>query len=194
VEQELKLGEDEVFVGTQEALASHLNADRKSIQRWSKKPDCPGKVKGGFNLTAWRAFMEKNGLGRKVASKNKTDLEAEKIALGNEKLRLVNEKLRGEVMSGDEVVKVLGEMVAGFVLQLNATKHTIAEETVGLPVGEAVKRVDRRHKEALESLALGSWAQKKTFWSKVFVALSDLHKIHGLGPGARIMSSTPSET
>ena len=194
MEEELDLGGDDVFVGTQEALASHLSVDRKTIARWSKKQDCPGRVKEGYNIPLWRAFVEKNGLGRKVTSKSKADLDNEKVALVNEGLRLRNEKLRGEVMHQDEVIKVVSEMVAGFVLQLGQSKHTIAEETVGLTLGEAVKRVDRRHKEALEALALGSWAQKKTFWSKVYAALFDLHKIHGLGHGARIMSTIPSGT
>lgn len=176
---------DDVFLGTQEALAVHLGVERKSIQRWEKKTDCPGRTKAGYNVQDWESFIEKNKLGRKPATKGKIDLDNEKIALGNERMRLVNARLRGEVISQDEVLKVLGEMLQGFVLQLGAMKHTIAEECVGLPKGEATKRIDRRHKEVLAEIALGSWAQKKTFWSKVSAGLSDLHKTHGLGRGAR---------
>ena len=180
--EELDSSGDVVFLGTQEALAAHLGVERKSIQRWQKHKDCPGRAKEGFSIRDWEAFMARNKLGRKT-SNSKVDLDNEKIGLQNERMRLVNAKLRGEVAHQDEVVKVLGEMVAGFVLQLNQMKHTIAEECVGLPLGEAVKRIDRRHKEVLASLALGDWAQKKTFWSKVYVALFDLHRIHGLGRG-----------
>lgn len=184
METELALGDGEKFVGTQEALAAHLGVDRKSIARWQKKKDCPGRAKEGYDVAAWRTFVERNNLGRKPV-KGKAELENEKIALGNERARLINEKLRGEVMHQDEVIKVISEMVAGFVLNLTQSKNTIAEECAGIDRGEAVKRVDRRHKEVLETLALGSWAQKKTFWSKVYAALYDLHKTHGLGRGAR---------
>jgi hypothetical protein len=185
VETELSLGDGEKFVGTQEALAAHLGVDRKSIARWQKKNDCPGRSKEGYDVGAWRAFVEKNNLGRKPV-KGKAELENEKIALGNERARLINEKLRGEVMHQDEVVKVICEVFAALVLQLGQSKNTIAEECAGIDRGESVKRVDRRHKEVLENLALGSWAQKKTFWSKVYAAFYDLHRTHGLGRGARI--------
>ena len=174
-----------VYLGTQEALAAHLGVERKSIQRWHKRKDCPGRVKEGFSIRDWEQFVERNKLGRKPGH-SKVDLDNEKVALGNERMRLVNAKLRGEVEHRDEVVKVLGEMMAGFVLGLGQMKHTIAEECVGLPLGEAVKRIDRRHKECLATLALGDWAQKKTFWSSVYAGLSDLHRIHDLGRGARI--------
>lgn len=183
---EADASDDVVWLGTQEALAAHLGVERKSIQRWQKRLDCPGRAKEGFSIRDWEEFLKRNKLGRKP-SNAKVDLDAEKVALGNERMRLVNAKLRGEVEHRDEVVKVLGEMMAGFVLQLGQMKHTIAEECVGVPLGEAVKRIDRRHKEVLAGLALGDWAQKKTFWSKVYAELYDLHRIHGLGRGARIM-------
>lgn len=178
--------EHDVFLTTQEALAAHLGVERKSISRWQKRKDCPGRTENGFNIRDWEAFMERNRLGRKP-NKSKADLDNEKIALGNERLRLINGKLRGELASQDEVVKVIGEMMQGFVQQLGTMKHTIAEECIGVPKGEAVKRIDRRHKEVLAEIALGQWAQKKTFWSKVSAALSALHKIHGLGHGVRTM-------
>lgn len=174
----------QIFLTTQEALAAHLGVERKSISRWQKRKDCPGKAEQGFDVRAWEAFMERNRLGRKP-SKSKADLDNEKIALGNERMRLINAKLRGELAGQDEVVKVLGEMMQGFVLQLGQMKHTIAEEVIGMPKGEAMKRIDRRHKEVLAEIALGQWAQKKTFWSKVYAALFDLHRIHDLGRGAK---------
>lgn len=192
--EELPLGEQVVFLGTQEALAVHLGVERKSIQRWMKKPDCPGRAKEGFNVQEWRAFIERNKLGKKVASKGKIELDNEKAALVNEGLRLRNAKARGEVCSIEEVVKVLNELVAGFTLNLTQAEFTIAEEVSGVDVGEGVKRLKRRHKEVLETLALGEWAQKKTFWSSVYAALYGHHKTPDLGLGQRSMSSTPFAT
>lgn len=182
--EDLLPGEDVVFVGTQEALAAHLGVERKTIARWQKHKDCPGRVKEGYNLPNWRAFVERNNLGRKP-KKGKADLDNEKLALGNEKLRILNARLRGELTSQDEVIRVLGEVFQSFVIQLTQAKHSLAQEIVGLSEGEAIKRIDRIHKDLLGEIALGGWAQKKTFWSKVSAALSDLHKTHGLGRGAR---------
>jgi len=180
--EEEQNAEEVVFVGTQEALAAHLGVERKSIQRWQSKKDCPGRVKEGFNVREWKAFIERNKLGRKP-TRAKGDLDNEKLALQNERLRLINAKIRGELCSIDEVVKVLCEMVSGFKLTLTQSEYTVAEESVGVEVGEAVKRVKRRHKEVLENLSLGAWAQKKTFWSKVYAALYDPLKTPGLGHG-----------
>lgn len=175
-------GPERVYVTTQEALAAHLGFDRKSIQRWQKHKDCPGKGEKGFDVEAWKTFVEKNKLGRRP-SKSKGDLDNEKLALQNERLSLQNAKLRGELASVDEVAKTLADMVSGFKLTLTQAEFTIAEEMVGVDVGEAVKRLKRRHKDILETLALGAWAQKKTFWSKVSAALSPLLETpgHGLG-------------
>ncbi|MEP4079953.1 hypothetical protein [Haloferula sp.] len=61
---ELPLKPDEpMFVGTQEALASHRDVERKSTQRWSKQPLSPGKTKDGFDVQVWRRVVEKDGLG-----------------------------------------------------------------------------------------------------------------------------------
>lgn len=181
---EANSGAERVYVTTQEALAAHLGFDRKSIQRWQKRPDCPGKVDQGFDVEAWRAFVEKNKLGRKP-TKSKSDLDNEKLALQNERLRIGNAKLLGELASVTEVAKTLADMVSGFKLTLTQAEFTIAEELVGVDVGEGVKRLKRRNKEILETLALGAWAQKKTFWSKVSAELSLLLETPGLGLGPK---------
>lgn len=173
-----------VYVGTQEALAAHLGVERKTIARWQKLTDCPGRAREGYDVPAWKAFVERNKLGRKP-NKSKQDLDNEKLALQNEHLRLRNAKARGEVCTIGEVVQVLCEMVAGFSLTLKQSEYTIAEEASGVEVGEAVKRVKKRHHEALETLALGEWAQKKTFWSQVSAELSDRLKTLDPGPGPK---------
>ncbi len=184
--EELALGEEVVYLGTQEALASHLGVDRKSIQRWQKHKDCPGRTERGFDVKAWQAFIERNKLGRKP-NKSKGDLDNEKIALQNERMRIVNAKLRGELCSVDEVKKVLSELISGFTLTLRQSEYTMAEEVAGVEVGEGVKRIRRRHHEALETLALGQWAEKKTFWSKVSAALYGHPATPDLGLGQSSM-------
>ena len=177
-----------IFVGTQEALSEHLGVDRKSVQRWQKRKDCPGKTVDGYDVKAWKAFTTKAGLGRqKTRMKAKDSLELEKASLENEKRRLMNEKLRGDSMHVDEVCKTLSEMMAGFVLSLRKIKHELASEVVGLSPGEATKRIGREVDDALEQLALGEWAQKKTFWSKVYAELRALQETYSPGSGPSSM-------
>jgi hypothetical protein len=175
-----------VYLGTQEALAAHLGVDRKSIQRWQKRPDCPGRAESGFHVENWKAFIERNKLGRRP-NKSKADLDAEKLALQNERLRLVNAKIRGEMCSVDEVASVLGDLMLGLNAGLSKVEYTMAEETVGVDIPEALKRIKRRHHEVKETLSLGQWAQKKTFWSKVSAALSSLLETSDLGLGQKSM-------
>lgn len=172
------------IVGTQEALASHLGFDRKTVQRWMKLEGCPARGKDGYDVGMWRAWTEAKNLGKKK-SRSKAELDAEKVALQNERQRLLNAKLRGEMTTQDEVIRVLGDMLSGFVLTLTQSKTTIAEEASGVSVGEATKRIDHRHKEVLATLALGEWAKKKPFWSRVYAELSSLRKIHVLGLGPK---------
>ena len=185
-------GTDRKYVPTQEALAAHLGVNRKSVERWLRKPDCPGKSEHGYDCKAWELFCEKNRLGgtKKARGKGIVALEEEKLRLGNEKQELLNARLRGEAMGIDEVCATLGDMMAGFVLTLRQTIPGIVEEVAGLPLAEANKRMRRRLDEALSTLALGEWAQKKTFWSKVYARLLDLQAMHGLGRGPRTSSGT----
>jgi len=177
-----------MFVGTQEALASNLGVERKSIQRWMKRKNCPGRGREGFDVKAWRAFLEQDGLGRsKQKSKDKGDLECEKLRLENERRHLVNQKLRGEVMHNDEVCKTLADMMAGFVLRCRQIPNELAQEVVGLSAGEAIKRIRREIDQALEQLALGEWAQKKTFWSRVYAELRAQQATYNLGSGRSAM-------
>ncbi len=192
---QLELGEGQQrYVPTQEALAGHLGANRKTVERWLKKPGCPGKSEHGYDVAAWDAWCRKNKLGKKKASGGKVDLENEKIRLHNERAEIINAKLRGEAMGIDEVCQTLGDMMAGFVLGLRQAVPMMSEEVVGVPLAEVHKRLRRRVDETLGELALGKWAQKKTFWSIVYARLQDQLETHGLGRGAKSMSTTSFET
>jgi hypothetical protein len=188
---ELDLGGATRFVPTQEALASQLGVNRKSVERWMKKAGCPGKGEQGWDVRAWEQWIETNKLGRtRKATSNRAKLEEEKIRLHNERQQLVNAKMRGESLGNDEVCKTMGDLVDGFVLALHQCLPGLVEETAGLPLAEALKRSRRRIDEVLGELALGEWAQKKTFWSTVSAMLSDRLAMHGLGRGRKNTSTT----
>lgn len=172
----------------QSELAEQLDCDRKSIQRWLKEgdPECPGKTADGrYNVTLWKLWVTKVGkrTGTIAKGKGKIELELENMRLRNEKLDIENMLRRGELMHSDEVCKVLADMMGAFVQKVRGIKHTLAPSVVGVSMPEATKRIAREVDEALTELALGSWAQKKTFWSIVYARLHDLQATHNLGSG-----------
>ena len=150
-----------------------------------KEPDNPGKTKGeGYNVTLWQMWIaEKHKAPRAMVPKTKKDLDEEHVRLKNERLSIQISKERGELASWDEVNKTLSEMMGAFVTSMRQMKHTIAADVIGVDVGEAAKRIGRQVDENLTELALGGWAEKKTFWSKVYAHQQDLLKRHGLGYG-----------
>jgi hypothetical protein len=177
--------EDAVFVKTQTDLGKALNATRKSVGRWMKEDDNPGKVKGsGYNVTLWKMWVAKKGKEpRALIPQTKQDLDVEHRRLQNEKLSIEIAKTRGELASWDEVCHVLTDMMSGFVTNARQMKHSISADVVGVDVGEASKRIGRAVDDCLNDLCLGDWAKKKMFWSRIYVHLHDLHKRFDLGDG-----------
>lgn len=177
--------EEDVFVRSQTELGKRLNATRKSVSRWLKEEGCPGKVAGkGYNVTLWQMWIaERDKKPRAIVPMSKKELDEENVRLKNEKLAIEIAVKRGELASWDEVNKVLTDMMSAFVGSMRQMKHQIAAEVIGVDVGEAAKRIGRSVDENLTELSLGEWAQKKTFWSRVYAHLQDLHRRYDLGDG-----------
>lgn len=179
-----------IWAKNQVELAKHLGCSRKTIARWlaEKDPECPGATADGrYNVTLWKLWSEKKG--KKPANRlgmDKGSLELEKMRLVNERLEIELAVRRGELLHVDEVCQTVSDMVGGFVKTIRGRKHTLAPQVIGVGVAEATKRIDRNDREALNELALGDWAQKKTFWSKVSATLSVQLKRHSLGDGLNV--------
>jgi hypothetical protein len=181
-------GDVGIFEKSQVGLAKKLNAARKTVARWMKEDGCPGKTEKGFNVAAWQLWVAESGKApRAVPTMTKQDLDAEHVRLKNEKLELEMSIKRGELISQDEACKVFGEMVSGFVTELRQMKHQIPADLIGVDVGEAAKRLGKEVDERLTSLSLGNWAQKKMFWSALYVLQQDLFKRFSLGDGVSDM-------
>lgn len=167
-------------------LAEALNCDRKTIARLLKLDGNPGrKADGRYDVTAWKMWCIDTGhLRRQIGGGgDKTDLEVQSLLLKNERLEMENAIRRGELCHVDEVNSVLGEMLRAFSAELRQRRHSLAPKVVGVTIGEASKRIGVTDREALTQLSLGEWAKKKPFWSKVYAALSDLHRSCSLGDG-----------
>jgi hypothetical protein len=70
-------------------------------------------------------------------------------------------------------------------------KDRLSADLAGVTVPEASKRIKEAAHDVLNQLALGSWAKKKAFWSKVYAAQFDLLKSLDLGSGPSDTSSSP---
>lgn len=179
---------ESVFVKTQGELGERLNASRKSIQRWFKEDGCPGKSDQGYNVTLWQMWVGERGKApRAIVPLTKQELDSEHMRLKNEKLSIEIAVRRGELASWDEVNKTLTEMMSAFVGTMRQMKHHLGPQVVGVDIGEAAKRIGRMVDENLTELSLGGWAEKKTFWCKVYAHLQDLHRRYNLGDGLSVM-------
>jgi len=180
-----------VWLRNQSMLAKELGVDRRTIARWLKEEKNPGReADGRYNLTAWRLWVQENDkhAGRSVppgvaAEDPKKAAELKMLLLKNERQEIDNAVKRGELMSIEEVCEVLTTMTAEFAQSVRNIKHHVASQVVGLPVGEAAKRIGREAEETLKRLALGEWAKKKVFWSSVSEHQSALQTRYSLGVG-----------
>lgn len=185
-----------VMVNDQAGLAKALGVSRKSVSRWLKREGCPGAASNGqYNVTKWKLWMDQNDLGRRGRATGGDDdmdprqaEELKGIRLKNEKAELENQIRRGELVHYDEVNEVLTELLGTFARDLRGQKHTIGQQCSQVTAGEATKRAGVIIEEALTQIALGDWAKKKAFWSKVYAHLSDLHERYNLGLGESVTS------
>lgn len=167
---EMAVGEkeaEEVFVGSQDELAKALDiSDRKSIQRWMKEVDAPGKEPDGrYSVNRWREWMERKG--KRAGSKAKPTIEdqrAKAIALDVEMKQIELAEKRGEMISREECTSTLLELVSRVVSGFLQVHHSLAPAVVGESVPEAGTRIRAAMMEKLEQLAaLPEAAKKKHF-------------------------------
>jgi hypothetical protein len=175
---EMAVGEketEEVFAGSQDELAKALDIpDRKSIQRWMKEADSPGKeADGRYSVNRWREWMERKG--KRAGSKSKPTIEdqrAKAIALDVELKQLELAEKRGDMISREECTTILLELVSRVVGGFLQVHHALAPAVVGETVPEAGTRIRSAVVDKLEQLAaLPEAAKKKTFWRSVSTEL-----------------------
>jgi hypothetical protein len=88
------------FADTQVELADLLGLDRRSIIRWSREGGAPRKVKGKYDVGAWRTWMEDTGKATSTPaeppSPMKAELELRKLKAQCERLELENNIRMGQ--------------------------------------------------------------------------------------------------
>lgn len=181
------------WVTSQVALAEVLGVDRKTIKEWLKMPGTPGKAKDDrYNVEDWREWQSANSY--KTGDENVDTLVPEDgdtiVALKQrlmraqaEKVEIENKVRKGELISEEEVCRVVVDAFAGMVSSLRQTKHRVSSQMSGLDSGTASKVLGKDMEDCLRKWALGEWAKKKPFYQSVYATLRDLHGKFCLGNG-----------
>lgn len=184
-----------VWARSQVELAQHLGCSRRQLARYLKiegDDAAPAPTSDGrYNVTLWKIWAQDHGhLRKKLAgAADRQLLEDRTIQLRNEKLEIENAVRRGELMSVDEVCRVISEMYSAARDSALAMTHGTAPRVSGLPVPEITKRLRSDLNDAFfAKLSLGEWAKKKVFLSKVSAHLSGLREKFSLGDGQSVTS------
>jgi hypothetical protein len=136
--------EGPLFVDTQHELADELGLDRRSIIRWTREGGAPRKVKGKYDVAAWRTWMADSGKASSTPSEPpspmKSELELRKLTAQCERLELENNIRMGLYHTNDDCKLWVG-------------KAMTAVRTVLLSIpAKMAPVVEMRPKEECESL------------------------------------------
>ncbi|HEU5124995.1 MAG TPA: hypothetical protein VFW05_13145 [Verrucomicrobiae bacterium] len=144
-------------------LASILDVDRKTIQRWRKIEDNPGvRPDGRYHVPSWRAFkLARQGMDSSDDGLSQSKLRARQILLQNQKLEFQLALMRREFVPAADVEKWGGEL-GGAIRKVVSTIHLCAPSVVGVSVAEAEARLKELEDEILQQLhllneSLGNW-------------------------------------
>lgn len=112
---------DPDHVTSQDALASRLGVDRKTIGNWIRHSDPPGNTADGrYNVAAWKAWMEDNGKTPRDggddddgAAGDLLGLKIEKEREHIRKLRLANDEKERDLIPRQDVEIMLMSVWVG---------------------------------------------------------------------------------
>ena len=143
-------------------LCRLLKIDRNTYYVWRTMDNVPAKASDNrFNVTAWRQFIDDNGLKSKTTKDNLTigDLQREKLSKQNELLQIDIEKKRGDLLPRDEVQTELTRMIAQFKSVLYTKLESEAPPVLeGLAAADIQLHLRGALGEAFEQLNGGKWA------------------------------------
>jgi hypothetical protein len=143
------------FVQNAVELASILDVDRKTIQRWRKIEGNPGiRPDGRYHVPSWRAFkLMRQGADSSGDGLSQSQLRARQILLQNQKLEFQLSLLRREYVPASELEKWGGELGSA-IRKVVSTIHLCAPSVVGVSVAEAESRLKEVEDEILQQLHL----------------------------------------
>lgn len=152
------------FAENQVELAEMLGVERKTIQRWLKRKDAPGKQSNGsFDVLTWREYARR--VGRKD-SYGEDDLDAQQaraknILLQNEKLEFQIGILKRQYVATADVEQWTGDMIAQAKKVLLSGPAALAPQVVGVMIPEAERLLRDWLHEAMSQLAVKPLGEKE---------------------------------
>jgi hypothetical protein len=162
---ELEGEEGEAFVDSQQELADELKIDRRSVIRWSREGGAPRKVRGRYDVGAWRDWMEETGkatsLPTEAPSPMKYDLEIRKLTAICEKLEL-DQKIRlGQYHLNDDCTLWVGKAMTAVRTMLLSLPSKMAPVVEMRPKEECETLLREAIDEALISIHSKEWPTTK---------------------------------
>lgn len=148
--------EGERFAASQDELGKALGVDRKTIQRWLKKPGHPETAADGrYDVIAWRAFANVHGRKADYGDEDPDMVRerAKSVLLQNQKLEFQIKVLKKEYVSSVDVEQ-WGAHLGGEIRKTVVSIHKIASSLAGLPTAEIEIRLRELENEILMKLHL----------------------------------------
>lgn len=197
---------DRRYARTKEILIKELGLSRATGFRMMARKGSPGATsKGYYDIEEWRDFkaslhdggtrtssvnVDLSPEDRKNLAAQKANLEILRLQEQVAALERERREAEGELVEIDEAIRVFGELAAAVKESLTALCHNTARDMAGCDVPEATKRIRDASRHVLEKLALGEWAKKKRFWSRVYAVQSDLLATSPHGSGENATATT----
>jgi len=156
-----------IWVKTQVDLAEALGVDRRSVNRYMGEAGNPGRASDGrYDLKAWRDWFRAKGTVKAVGTE-KEELELKILRSEAETKALKLAEARGQMVSLEEAMMVLGGMFSEIRPRLQALKHDLVPKLVGLPVEDAMEKMQSSLNRVLGEVAVPGEAKKKAFWRSI---------------------------
>lgn len=147
-------GKENTFAKNQVELAEILKVDRRTVQRWLKKPGCPGKSSNGrYKIPDWKQFAKLQGHDTGDSDGDGVTAKDQNIRLQNEKLLFQLKVLKKEYVSSAEVEQ-WGASLGGEIRKTVVSIHKIASSLAGLTPAEIEIRLKELEDEILMKLHL----------------------------------------
>ena len=142
-------------------LCRLLKIDRNTYYVWRTMDNVPAKASDNrLNVTAWRQFIDDNGLKSKTTKDNLTigDLQREKLAKQNALLQIDIEKKRGDLLPRDQVQTDVTRVIAQFKSVLYTKLESEAPPVLeGMAAADIQLYLRGALGEAFKQLSEGKW-------------------------------------
>lgn len=182
------------YARTMATLARELNCEESVVRLLAKAPGNPGLSKTKmYDIEEWREFLAVSdeviaglvGDATGMDSDTKKSWDTRKVAAQARILELQEEERRGSVVSREEVVQVLGELIQTASRKLMQVPKESAAELAGLSLPEFTRRLGEIHRQALEDIYNALETKKKRFWQGLYAMLSAQQPKSSLGGGQK---------